>query len=160
MKVSSCLVAKSCLTLCKPRDGSSPGSSVHGISQARILEWVAISFFRVSFWPKDWTQVSCSGRWILYHWATRDDQKVVQEQDIYTVVKVSCHILLANCKQWRELAVTLLTRRKLIFIIMRWFVMKWLVMGCSVKYPPLTAKYLCQKFLTWILTKFLIKPSF
>ena len=37
-------VAQSCLTLCDPRDCSTPGSSVHGISQARILEWVAISF--------------------------------------------------------------------------------------------------------------------
>ena len=41
-----CLVAKLCLTLCDPRDCSLPGSSVHGISQARILEWVAISFSR------------------------------------------------------------------------------------------------------------------
>ena len=40
-------------------DGSLPGSSVHGISQARILEWVAISFPRESFWPRDWTLFSC-----------------------------------------------------------------------------------------------------
>ena len=46
-----------------------PGSSVHGISQARILEWVAISFSRRSSPPRDWTRVSCLGRWILYHWA-------------------------------------------------------------------------------------------
>ena len=49
-----------------------PGSSVHGISQARILEWVAISFSRGSSWPRDQTHVSCIGRQILYHWATRD----------------------------------------------------------------------------------------
>ena len=53
-------------------DCSPPGSSVHGISQARVLEWVAISFSRGSFWSRDWTQVSCSGRQILYHWATRE----------------------------------------------------------------------------------------
>ena len=41
-----CLVAQLCLTLCDPMDCSSPGSSVHGISQLRILEWVAIPFFR------------------------------------------------------------------------------------------------------------------
>ena len=41
-----CLVAKSCLTLCDSMDSSLPGSSVHGISQARILEWIAISFSR------------------------------------------------------------------------------------------------------------------
>jgi len=44
--------------------------SVHGISQARILEWVAISFSRGSSWPKDQTQVSYSGRQILYRWVT------------------------------------------------------------------------------------------
>ena len=43
------LVAKSCLTLCDPRDCSRPGSYVHGISQERILEWVAISSSRGFF---------------------------------------------------------------------------------------------------------------
>ena len=43
-----CLVAKSCLTLCDPMDCSLPGSSVHGISQTRILEWVAIPFSKGS----------------------------------------------------------------------------------------------------------------
>ena len=47
------LVAQSCLTLCDPMDGSPPGSSVHGILQARILEWVAIPFSRGSSWPRD-----------------------------------------------------------------------------------------------------------
>jgi len=45
----------SCLTLYEPMDYSPPGSSVHGIFQARILVWVAISFSRVSSWPKDQT---------------------------------------------------------------------------------------------------------
>ena len=64
---------QSCLILCNPMDYSLPGSSVHGILQARILEWVAISFSRGSSGPRDWTQVSwvfCIGRWILYHGAT------------------------------------------------------------------------------------------
>ena len=43
-----------------PMDCSPPGPSVHGISQARILEWVAISFSRGSSWPRDWTWVSCT----------------------------------------------------------------------------------------------------
>ena len=51
-------VAQSCLTLCDSMDCSPPGSSVHGILQARILEWVAISFSRGSSRPRDWTQVS------------------------------------------------------------------------------------------------------
>ena len=51
-------VAQSCPTLCNPMDCSPPGSSVHGIFQARILEWVAISFSRGSSQPRDRTQVS------------------------------------------------------------------------------------------------------
>ena len=88
-----------------PMDCSPPGSSVHGISQTRILEWVAIPFSRGSSQPRDWTwiscmagrfftvsaireapnmsvlalagnqtQVSCIGRWSLYHWATWEAQ--------------------------------------------------------------------------------------
>ena len=59
----------SCIRLfCDLMDRRSPGSSVHGIIPARILEWVAVSSFRGSFWPRDQTRVSCSGGWILYHW--------------------------------------------------------------------------------------------
>ena len=63
------LVTKSRPTHCDPMDCSPPGSFDHGISQARILEWVAISFSRGSSKPRDQTQVSCSGRRVLYHWA-------------------------------------------------------------------------------------------
>ena len=62
------LVAKSCPNFCDSMDCSPLGSSVHGISQARILEWVAISFSR----PRDLICVSCISKWILYHWATRE----------------------------------------------------------------------------------------
>ena len=51
-------VAQLCPTLCDPMDCSPPSSSIHGILQARILEWVAISFSRGSFQPRDQTQVS------------------------------------------------------------------------------------------------------
>ena len=47
-----------CLTLCDPMDHGLPGSSVHGILQARVLEWVAISFSKGSSWPRSGTQVS------------------------------------------------------------------------------------------------------
>ena len=77
-------VAQSCPTLCNPMDWSISGFSIHGIFQARVLEWVAISFSRGSFRPRDWTQVShIAGRrfnlcitrvkrvhfmlWVLYH---------------------------------------------------------------------------------------------
>ena len=51
-------VAQSCPTLCNPMDYSLPGFSVHGIFQARVPEWVAISFSRGSSRPRDQTQVS------------------------------------------------------------------------------------------------------
>ena len=65
-----CLFTKWCPTLCHPMDCSLPGSSVNGISQARILEWGAIPFSRGSSQPRDWTLVSGTGRQILYCWAT------------------------------------------------------------------------------------------
>ena len=70
-------VAQSCLTLCNPMDCSLPGSSVHGIFQTRILEWVAISFSRRSFRPRDWTQVSHIVDRRLTIWATRAVQDIV-----------------------------------------------------------------------------------
>ena len=57
------IVGKWYLTLLSPH-GLQP-ASVHGIFQARILEWVAISFSRGSSQPRDWIHVSCTGRWIL-----------------------------------------------------------------------------------------------
>ena len=63
-------VAQSCPTLCDPVDCSPPGSSVHGILQARILEWVAISFSRGSSWPRDQTQVSRIAGRHFNLWAT------------------------------------------------------------------------------------------
>ena len=54
-----CWVAKLCPTFFHPMDCSPPGSSVHAISKARILEWVAISFCMGSSGPRDWTHVSC-----------------------------------------------------------------------------------------------------
>ena len=66
-----CLAAQSCPTLCNPMDSS----SVHGILQARILEWIAIPFSKGSSQPRNLQtlifRVSCISR-ILYHWATRE----------------------------------------------------------------------------------------
>ena len=63
-------VAQSCPTFSEPVDCSLPGSSIQGILQARIVEWVAISFSRGSFWPRDWTRVSliagrCFPVWVM-----------------------------------------------------------------------------------------------
>ena len=66
------LVAQSCQSLCDSMDYRPPGSSVHGILQARILEWVAIPFSRGSSQPRDWTQVSCIVSRFFTVWATRE----------------------------------------------------------------------------------------
>ena len=63
----------SCPTLCSPMDSNPPGSSVHAIFQARILEWDTISYSRGSSQPRDRTGISwisCVGRQIFYHCTT------------------------------------------------------------------------------------------
>ena len=70
------LITKSCLTLSNPMDCSPPGSSVHGISQTRILEWTAMPSSRGSSQPKDQicvSSVSCIGTWVFYHWCHLGD---------------------------------------------------------------------------------------
>ena len=70
-----CWVAQLCLTLCDPMDCSPPGSSVHGILQARILEWVAMPSSRGSSQPRDRTQVcGFAGRFFTV-WDTRETQE-------------------------------------------------------------------------------------
>ena len=67
------LCAHLCLILCDFMDYSLPGSSAHGILQARILEQVAISYSKGYSQPRGWIHVSCVfyiGKWILYHCAT------------------------------------------------------------------------------------------
>ena len=59
MCVCMCSFFQSCLTLCDPMDCSPQGFSIHGIFQARILEWVAISSYRESSWARDQTCISC-----------------------------------------------------------------------------------------------------
>ena len=74
---------QSCLALCDLIEGSLPGSPIPGILQARTLEWVAISFFRGSFRPRDGTRVSCVfciGRRVLYQLSHQGSPKYM----IYT----------------------------------------------------------------------------
>ena len=96
-----CLVAQSCPTLCDPTDYNPRGFSDHGISEARILEWVALSFSRRSLQPRDWTQVSwisCIGRWILYSWTTREVHMC--RGSSYPPWVVSHRKLGTHCKHW------------------------------------------------------------
>ena len=68
-------VAQSCPTLCDPMDCSLPGSFVNGIFQARVPEWVAISFSRGSSRPRNWTWVSRIVDRCFTIWATREVQQ-------------------------------------------------------------------------------------
>ena len=70
--VCMCLVAQLCPTLCDPMDCSPPASSVHGILQARILEWVAMPSSKVSSQSRDGTQVSFIAGGLFTVWATRE----------------------------------------------------------------------------------------
>jgi len=66
--------ALSCPTLCDPMDNNPPGSSVHGLFQVKILEWVAIPFSRGFSQLRDWTQVFCIAGRFFTIWATRETQ--------------------------------------------------------------------------------------
>ena len=72
-----------CPTLCDPTDCSLPGSSVHGISQARVLEWAAISFSRGSSQPRNQTWVSCTAGRFLTNWATRESHHTHSVTQLY-----------------------------------------------------------------------------
>ena len=93
------LVAQLYPTLCTPMDCSPPGSSVHGILQARILEWVSIPFSRGSSWPRDRihpTILCC--RQILYCWAIKNANRlpefVLSPADMTLVVLDAPHCFL------------------------------------------------------------------
>ena len=91
-------VAQSCPTPCGPVDCSPPGSSLHGILQARILEWVAISFSRGSSQPRDWTRVSSIAGGFFTIWATRETQRWTY---MFTKEKSFCNRL--SLRDWRYL---------------------------------------------------------
>ena len=80
--------AQSCPTICDRMDCSPPGSSVHRISQARILEWVAIPSSRGSSRPRDQTYCRLHCQWILYYSATREAKK-----NVCTYLSIYTHIL-------------------------------------------------------------------
>ena len=71
-------VTQSCPILCDPIDCSPPGSSVHGILQARTVEWAVFSYSRGSFQTRAWTQVSCTESRLFTIWATRADLHSIQ----------------------------------------------------------------------------------
>ena len=76
------IIAQSCPTLCDSMDCSPPGFSVHGILQARILEWVAMPSSRESSWPKDRTEVSCIAGGFFTNWAIREALYIIKRMPL------------------------------------------------------------------------------
>ena len=107
-------VAQSCPTLCKPMNCSLPGSSVHGIFQARVLDWVAISFSRGSSQPRDQTRVSYTAGRRFTVWATREAYRLLictagfhtgqmglrSQDSLTTTVDFLNSIFVSECHRW------------------------------------------------------------
>ena len=89
-------VAQLCPALWDPMDYSLPKSSVHEIFQARVLEWVAISFSRGSSWPRDRTQVSCFAARHFTVWATREALPIILREGLRNGRGDQMHSLLIN----------------------------------------------------------------
>ena len=95
-------IAQSCPTLCNPTDCSPPGFSVHGILQARILEWVIVPFSKGSSQPRDQTQVSHIAGRLFTIWATREaltslmalhNCHLIRKIPLMTSHKISAHLI-------------------------------------------------------------------
>ena len=91
------LVTWSCPTLCNLMNSSPPGSSVHGILQARTLEWAAIPFSSGSSWLRDWTRVSCIAGRFFTIWAPGKPNSLVklnlQSSLLFASLKNKIHFL-------------------------------------------------------------------
>ena len=109
--VNSCCysVIQLCPTLQWSHELSLPGSSVHGISQARTLEWVAIFFSKASSQPRDQICLSCIGRWVLYCWATWELPLLTLSASVQSLSRVrlfatpwtaACQVSLSITNSW------------------------------------------------------------
>ena len=96
------LVTQLCLTLCDPMDYSLPASTVHGILQARILQWVAIPFSRGSSQPRGRTGVSCIAGRFFTIWATREADRNVNYVLFRKVVFVFLLLEALNSMKFRD----------------------------------------------------------
>ena len=96
------LVTQSYPNLCNPMDCSSPGSSIHGILQARILEWFAISFSRGSSRPRYQTWVSCIPGRFFTIWTTREAPLLVLKSILYFLIRHNTGKYQSNQKMVRR----------------------------------------------------------
>ena len=87
---------------CNPVDCSTPGSSVHGIFQARTLEWVAISSPRGSSQPRDQTQVSCTAGKFFTIWATKETPFGTQPSPVVYILSLALFELQGRVESFRQ----------------------------------------------------------
>ena len=104
----ACSVTQLCLTLCDPMTCSLPGTSVHGILQARILEWGTIFYSRESSWQRI-SSISCIGKQILYHCAllsstllliVTNNYMIRLQMVTFTSLKILWHIFVIIRRLW------------------------------------------------------------
>ena len=118
-----CSIAQSCPTLWNPMDYSPPGSSVHEIFHARILEWILISSSRGSSQPRDWTRMSCFGRQILYHLSHLGScLSIIVSMSLFQSVSSPA---LAGERFYRGLNLSKFSRKKLHRIVLRTWDQGW-----------------------------------
>ena len=112
-----CMHAQSCPTLCNPMNCSLPRPPIHKISQARILECVAISFARGSSQSRDRTLISCTGRQVLYQWATWEAPFIALVSLLLfnlsfchsPLLYLHLHFLFSKSNQWQTLCSSILS---------------------------------------------------
>ena len=121
-------VAQSCPILCDPMDCSLPGSS-HRIFQAKVLEWVAISFSRGSSPPRDRTQVSCTaGRWFTV-WATMGEwlnQLCIHIKEYYLTIKKGTTDIQNNLNESPEIMLSEKTSLKILYTVWLHYITSWI----------------------------------
>ena len=99
--LTACVLAtQSCMTLCNSMDCSPPVSSVHGILQASILEWVVIPFSRRSSWHKDQTQVFCTAGRFFTVWTIREAHLTAYLHLISSFLEISLNLLSVTCSSF------------------------------------------------------------
>ena len=154
-----------CLALCEPVDCSPPGSSVHGILQARILECVAMPSSRGSSQPRDWTHISCicsNSRWILYHLfqdghnrasdPRQGPSKPGTSNDIDCTLVSLVHFISLNCK-------TLLHKVKMI-VLTSWCSQEDEMLHTCVISLTHSKSSGPARFFSWLLTCFCSQNSY
>ena len=119
-------VAQLCPTLCNPVDCSPPGSSAW-ILQARILEWVAISFSRGSSQPRDWTQVSCIAGRCFNLWASREALTLLRTQPLPQLLRISDPSSSQQCINKWSFSQTAFQLHTKIAITCKWQASRWMM---------------------------------